>query len=107
MKLKSTEKKDGDHWEQVFEWETEDTCKQRWTFKLYKDGDKTVISSIKIDEREKRQGCQGHPQMLQTLIRGVELESLDIDALNQVSCKRDKSCGQILALCLKALREGE
>ena len=89
-------------WTREFDMENEDTCKKQWVFHLKQAGQTAVIESLDIAPA--RQGCPGHPKTIQALVRDMPVDKLDLDALQQTTCMRRKSCGMNLADCVAAIR---
>lgn len=79
-------------------------CKSRWTFNILKKDQGFIVDSIKIEERESAKGCIGHPKTIEALLKGREINSLDINALMESDCKMGISCGQFLASCLEEIK---
>lgn len=73
------------------------TCKDRWEFRV-RDG---RIESIHIAGKD---GCKGHPRTIEVLLKGMELEGIDLDALAAAECARERSCGQTLADALREMK---
>ncbi len=87
----------------TFTFEGEDTCTQEWVFTLEDRRDGLVVQDLEIIDREKREGCSGHPETIVALVRGRSLRTLDIGALSSAACGRDLACGQALAKCIREL----
>jgi len=88
-----------------FIFEDEGTCKLTWNFSIIeKDGDK-IIEDLKIEERERSEGCLGHPQTISILLKGRSINSINIKELEDSYCKKWVSCGQILGKCLEKINK--
>ena len=91
--------------EHIFVFEDEGTCKLTWKFSVSEINGEKVIEDLQIEERERGEGCTGHPQTLSILLKGQSTNSINIKELEETYCKKWISCGQILAKCLKKIEE--
>jgi hypothetical protein len=86
-----------------------ETCKHEWVFTLSDGVDGAVIESLEIKahttDAGKDRGCLGHPLSISALVRGLPVESIDVEALAQAGCARSVACGQALARCLLEIRQ--
>jgi len=85
----------------VFEMDTEDTCMKEWYFGIEKDESGKKITNSKIVYS--KQGCNGHPKTISALIKGNNLESINVDELMKTDCFRSQSCGMTLGKCVTEL----
>jgi hypothetical protein len=90
-------------WKLEFNMEKEDTCKKQWIFHMKQDNGVKVIESLEIAPA--RQGCPGHPKTIEALVRDMPVDNLDLEALHQTTCMRNKSCGMNLADCVSVMKE--
>jgi hypothetical protein len=85
-----------------------DTCKQEWNFTLSEKKDGLIIENLQVtphlNGEGNPQGCLGHPLSIIALIRGLPVESINIEALTKAGCARNVACGQALAKCLWKLK---
>lgn len=86
-----------------FDTRNEDTCMQKWTFKLNNWDGPHVIEQLEIERTS--QGCPGHPKTICALVKDRALDSIDLDGLAQTDCPRSISCGQMLGKCIANLKE--
>ena len=93
----------------TYSFDCEKTCKTEWVFTLSNGPEGPVIEDLKITphvtDAGKEMGCQGHPQTMMVLLRGLPVSSIDVEALTQAGCARDIACGQVLAQCLEDLQQ--
>ena len=81
----------------------EDTCKYSWTFTLKHNSQGWIIDGLQVEEREKPQGCSGHPKTIIILLKERTLDNIKLEGLAEAACGRRLSCGQVLAQCLSNL----
>ena len=89
-------------WSVEFDLSDSDTCHDKWIFNLSKEGNKINIHSVNIIQTEK--GCQGHPKTIQALVKDIPLDNLDLQALSLTECKKEISCGMVLARCIESIK---
>ncbi len=88
----------------IFNCTAENHCKQDWIFEIENTNDILIINNLEITEEEKPRGCFGHPKTISVLVKGMELEKIDVDTLKEADCIKDISCGQFLADCIETIK---
>ena len=91
--------------EHTFIFDEEGTCKLTWKFSIVEINGEKIIDKVQIEEREIAEGCAGHPQTLSILLQSRAINSINIEDLEEVHCKKWMSCGQVLAQCLNKIVE--
>ena len=91
-----------------FSFEAERTCKIRWAFRLSEGPDGPLVEEVEIVGHKKtpesrEHGCLGHPGTIAALLRGRAVRSLPLDELEASPCVRERSCGHVLAECLRRI----
>lgn len=90
-------------WTREFDTSRQETCMTRWTFHL-RQSEGGVVPEIESLEIERAmQGCPGHPKTISALVRNRRIDQIDLKALEQTSCPRPHSCGQVLGHCVESL----
>lgn len=79
-------------------------CKSQWTFDILKTDQHLILDNLQIKERDSGKGCAGHPQTIEILLKGREINTIDISALMKTDCNMGVSCGQFLADCLEKIK---
>ncbi len=82
----------------------ENHCKQDWNFEIENINGESIIKNLEITEEEKPRGCFGHPKTITALVKGMDLEKIDINSLKEADCVKDISCGQFLADCIETMK---
>ena len=91
-------------WRREFDTSLQDTCMNSWSFQLQQeDGAAPIIKSVEIDRAG--QGCPGHPQTISALVKDLEIDQIDLDALAATDCPRSLSCGQVFGQCVASLAD--